>query len=144
MNNNQIAVIGFAIMSAIGVYLSFYPKFITPISVLSSAASAEATITNIQEKVYQKSGKSAGYQISYSFNVGNNAFSGNSAVDDKPSTKLTIWYMPSSPGINDVALKGHAIFDLLIFSIPFSVLVICSFVIWKMFSGHKEVGRRDA
>ncbi len=131
MNNNTIAIWGFLILSIIGVYFSYQSKLLDPMDNLLHMASAEAVAFDAQEKVYAKTREFAGTYFHYTFKVDGKEYSGGSAVDERivDGQKITVQYNSKNPGINGAELQGHALIDLFIFMVPFSVLVVCSLVL---------------
>lgn len=122
---NFIAVIGFTIMASIAVVGLFPSKCQLPIAILTSNATAVATL---DDEYMQYTGKRTGsvtYNVRYAFTVNGTEYRGSSATGEVPTKTMTVTYLVGRPAINGLELTAHAWIDLVIFCVPLGVLVTC-------------------
>lgn len=137
---NRIALLGFLVLSGLGIWFSFQSKLVQPITLLSHMRQAEARITRIDERVYLRSHENAGYQVEYEITVDGATFAGSSPVDRHPAGPFLVWYMPENPSCNGAEMRGHAIIDLVIFAIPTTVFAVCLLVLLLPLLRHRRAG----
>ena len=125
--DNTIAVYGFLIMSAIGIFFAFKPKLLNPLDALLNISSTEALVHK-EYYVHKSGSRITGYNITYDFMLNGQSYSGNSAMDELPGEKVLVYYNKNLPEVNDVNLASRFYFDIGIFAL-LSIVFIASILL---------------